>query len=185
MEFLILMDGISPHELAEFRSIMEPEIAALAAERATTDDLSKLQDSIKRHENAKDLLGRIDADLAFHQVIFDAAGNRACSRILAIIHKSIWKTISVTTQFVDSQKAVARHKAIYAAIHDRDSTEARRLMHLHIQTSRQLLESAATEASLVKIERLAPAASSKTRRPLARHHTASRGLGPRKKSVTT
>src|SRR5579862_1672224 len=46
MEFLILMDGISPYELAETRSIMEPEIAALAADRATTDDLNKLQVAI-------------------------------------------------------------------------------------------------------------------------------------------
>jgi len=162
MEFLILMDGISAHELAEFRSVVEPEIAALAAERATTDDLNKLQDAIRRHENSADLRTSIDADLSFHQAIFDASGNRACSRIMSIINSSVWKTLSVTSQLVDSRKAVSRHKAIYEAIYKRDAAEARRLMQIHIQVSRQLLETAAVRSNVLEIDRLFPTSTAKT-----------------------
>ena len=179
MEFLILMDGISPYELAETRSIMEPEIAALAAERATTDDLNKLQVALNRHEHSRDLRTSIDADLSFHQAIFDAAGNRACSRILTIIHNSIWKTLSVTSQFVDSKKAVARHKEIYRAIHNRHAAEARRIMQLHLQTARKLLEGAATAANLVKIEPLDLSAGPKSRALSTRSLSGSRRSGRR------
>src|SRR5439155_17548637 len=42
MEFLILLDGISFHELMEARLIVEPELAARAARRATAEDISEL-----------------------------------------------------------------------------------------------------------------------------------------------
>src|SRR5215470_2253663 len=38
MAFLILLDGISAHELMEARIIVEPELAARAASRATEED---------------------------------------------------------------------------------------------------------------------------------------------------
>src|SRR5882672_435771 len=43
MEFLILLNGISFHELMETRVIVEPELAARAATRATEDDLASLR----------------------------------------------------------------------------------------------------------------------------------------------
>src|SRR5205807_8410219 len=42
MEFLILLDGISFHELMEARLIVEPELAARAASRATAEDVLEL-----------------------------------------------------------------------------------------------------------------------------------------------
>src|SRR5260370_9882091 len=46
MEFLFLLDGISLHELAELRLIMEPELPARAPQRATSDDISLLPPAI-------------------------------------------------------------------------------------------------------------------------------------------
>ena len=44
MEFLILLDDLSHHELFETRMIVEPELAARAAERATVEDLAGTAD---------------------------------------------------------------------------------------------------------------------------------------------
>jgi GntR family transcriptional regulator, transcriptional repressor for pyruvate dehydrogenase complex len=154
MEFLILLDGISIHELLELRSIMEPELAALAAERATTDDLRELNRAIKIHENnPHDLKTSIAADLSFHRAIFRAAGNRVCSRILALIHSSMWKSLTITSQLVEAQRPLAGHNAIYSAIYKRDAEEARRQMQDHMRRAKQLLITASSRAVDVKLAR--------------------------------
>src|SRR5271154_6604172 len=43
IDFLILLDDLSHHELFETRLIVEPELAARAAERATAEDLIGLR----------------------------------------------------------------------------------------------------------------------------------------------
>src|SRR6267142_2020597 len=55
MEFLILLDGISFHELMEARLIVEPELAARAARRATAEDIAELQQVLtEMEENRRD-----------------------------------------------------------------------------------------------------------------------------------
>src|SRR5579871_3060171 len=50
LDFLVLLDDLSHHELFETRLIVEPELAARAAERATTEDLAALRKAIKDME---------------------------------------------------------------------------------------------------------------------------------------
>jgi len=78
LDFLILLDDLSHHELMETRMIVEPELAARAAERATTEDLVSLRHAIAAMENCRTNQERLEADLAFHQCIFRASGNRIC-----------------------------------------------------------------------------------------------------------
>jgi DNA-binding FadR family transcriptional regulator len=68
--------------------------------------ICKISRAIKRHENSRyDLRASIEAVLSFHEAIFDAAGNRACSRILSLIHRSVWRALSVTSQNSSSPNA--------------------------------------------------------------------------------
>src|SRR5260370_30761002 len=77
MEFLVLMDGISPHELYEARLVVEPELAARAAKRATADDVSALRNALKGMElNPHDMFRFIELDVSFHEGISRASGNR-------------------------------------------------------------------------------------------------------------
>src|SRR5665213_2484133 len=46
IDFLVLLDDLSQHELFETRLMMEPELTARAAERATAEDLSALRNAI-------------------------------------------------------------------------------------------------------------------------------------------
>src|SRR5713226_4550791 len=63
IEFLILLDDLSHHELFETRMIVEPELAARAAERATTDDLAALRRAIVAMEKACTIQVRLEADI--------------------------------------------------------------------------------------------------------------------------
>src|SRR6185503_17253921 len=53
LEFLILLNGISFQELIEARIIVEPELAARAAERATSDDVRILKESLEAMKQSR------------------------------------------------------------------------------------------------------------------------------------
>src|SRR5438034_8150674 len=64
--------------LTEVREMMEPEIAALAAERADAEDLAAMRESFEVMEGAKrDPDAFIEADLDFHLALAEAAANRS------------------------------------------------------------------------------------------------------------
>lgn len=140
LEFLVLLDGISLHELAETRLIVEPELAARAAERATSEDLDTLRQSLEIMETKSEERKLIEADLAFHQTIFHASDNRLCERVFSLIHRSLMTSISLTSQLVDWDHTLSFHRPIYNAIDRRDPKEARRKMIEHLNDAKELLE---------------------------------------------
>ena len=121
MEFLVLLDGISFEELMEARLIVEPELAARAAERATPETLACLRESLTRmragagkHEQL------IEEDLRFHRTIFQMADNRVCSVMFSIVHELLRNLMEITSQMVSLDHTVKLHSRIYTAIRKRD-----------------------------------------------------------------
>jgi GntR family transcriptional repressor for pyruvate dehydrogenase complex len=138
-QFLFLLDGISVFELLETRLIVEPELAARAAGRASADDLAALRRSLKAMEKEKDDKKLVELDLAFHETIFQASGNRLSERIFTLIHRSMAGSILLTSQLVDWEHTLQFHQPIYAAIDKRRPEEARRRMIEHLTDARELL----------------------------------------------
>jgi GntR family transcriptional repressor for pyruvate dehydrogenase complex len=140
MEFLILLDGISMEELMDARLIVEPELAARAAARATREQIAALRESLGR---MKECEGRhddlIEEDLRFHRTIFQMAENRVCSVMFSIVHQSLHKLMEITSQMVDLEHTVKLHSRIYTAIRKQDPTEARSRMFAHLTDARGLL----------------------------------------------
>ena len=137
MEFLFLLDGISLHELAEMRLVMEPEHAARAAQRANSDDIALLRQSIVDLEASRGDYDRIvSADLLFHRAVFQASGNQFSGRLFHIIHREM---ITMTSQLVDLEHTLDFHKPIFNAIQKRDSALAAQLMTDHLKDGRDLL----------------------------------------------
>ncbi|MEO8591841.1 MAG: FadR/GntR family transcriptional regulator [Candidatus Solibacter sp.] len=140
MEFLILMDGISMAELMDARLIVEPELAARAAQRWTPPDLAALHDSISRMMECGDRPGELIAeDLRFHRTIFRMAENRVCSVMFTIVHQSMHKLVEITSQMVHLDHTVRLHTRIYNAIRKRDPVEAKARMFAHLTDARKLL----------------------------------------------
>jgi len=134
------MDGISHHELFEFRLIVEPELAARAAERATAGDLAELRRAIKQMEdNAADRKRFVEADVAFHSAIFKASGNRVGQLVFAMTHRGLLTSVATTASLAEIGHAISFHKAIYAAIHGRDPQGARKQMIAHLTDAREVL----------------------------------------------
>jgi GntR family transcriptional repressor for pyruvate dehydrogenase complex len=142
LDFLILLDDLSHHELFETRMIVEPELAARAAERATSEDLAALRQSIEAMENSRTTATRLDADVEFHAGVCRAAGNRICTLMFAGINRILFDSMSLLAGRVELRRPLSFHKAVYQAIHGRDPAEARRQMAAHLLDARNLLTAA-------------------------------------------
>lgn len=151
MEFLILLDGITFHELMEARLIVEPELTARAAERATDDDIAELRGVLAAMEEARDDHARfVSQDLLFHHTIFRIAANRVCGLMFTVVHKSLAKLIRITSQVVPVEHTLSLHRRIFHAIRKRDPEEARRRMTEHLVDARGLLLRAAEQQGKAK-----------------------------------
>jgi len=151
LDFLILLDDLSHHELLETRMIVEPELAARAAQRASAEDLIELRRAIAAMETCRTNQERLDADLAFHERIFRASGNRICHLLFKVIHRSVLTSMSRLSTRVSLERPLGYHKRIFAAIQQRNADEARRLMAEHIADTKSLL---ASDVTTVSVQRL-------------------------------
>jgi len=140
MEFLFLLDDTSLHELIEMRLMIEPALAAKAAERATAQDIALLKQSIADFESsAQDRIRLVASDLLFHRTIFEASGNRLAGRLFHTIHRAMLNMIMVTSQLVNLEHTLQFHRPIMVAIDERNPELAARLMTDHLTDARNLL----------------------------------------------
>lgn len=140
MEFLFLLDDTSLQELTEMRLMMEPALAAKAAERATSQHIALLKQSITDLEQSKqDRVRLVASDILFHRAIFQASGNRLASRLFHTIHRAMLNMIMVTSQLVDLEHTLHFHQLILNAIEHRNPELAERLMTDHLNDARDLL----------------------------------------------
>lgn len=122
-------------DLWEMRLIVEPEIAARAALRATDDDLAALDGLLNRQEAALDRedtsLG-IDRD--FHSALAHASRNAVSVRVVELIGSML---AAGRGHFITSparrQSALNRHREIVQAVRERRPEDARSAMLHHLQ----------------------------------------------------
>lgn len=125
--------------LVEFREILEPEIAALAATRATEQDIAAMREAVRVMDSAlQDADAFIEADLDFHLSLAEAAANPL---ILSLIDSIVGLLREQRTQIfsVDGGPAFGQvhHKRILDAVVRRESQGAREAMHAHLQQVRE------------------------------------------------
>jgi GntR family transcriptional repressor for pyruvate dehydrogenase complex len=132
-------------QVVELRKVLEGEIAALAAERATPAQVDTLRQRLAAIDEAV-TQGRdgVAEDLAFHRAIGDATGNPQFSRLLAHLEQYLREAMRVTrgneARYADFMEAVRHeHHAIVEAIAAGDVDAARRCATGHIAAGHQRL----------------------------------------------
>ena len=184
MEFLFLLDDTSPQELTEMRLMIEPALAAKAAERANAQDIALLRQSIADFESSgRDRIQLVASDLLFHRAIFQASRNRLAGRLFHTIHRAMLNMIMVTSQLVDLEHTLQFHRPIMVAIEKRDPELAYRLMTDHLIDARGLLLHDAQEEYTRKLrEHLAsgPSVRNQTARGRSSASNAERNTARRK-----
>lgn len=125
-------------ELMEFRMMFESELAALAAQRATPDNLQIMENSLKKMENSRtNIVELTHYDTTFHMEIAHASGNRIFLNTMEnakdIFQQGVFDAFQVDT-VMNVSEAVWYHREILNAIAHHDSEVARQLMREHIES---------------------------------------------------
>ncbi|MBX7207231.1 MAG: FCD domain-containing protein [Verrucomicrobiaceae bacterium] len=119
-------------QLNETRLSIEPDAAAMAAERATKEHIRTLRRIQTQLENAPDNAAAIEADIAAHHAIADASGNRIYRLILDSLAELGVTSRLRTIGRIGKATAIEHHEAILSAIERRDPEAARAAMRRHI-----------------------------------------------------
>jgi GntR family transcriptional repressor for pyruvate dehydrogenase complex len=122
-------------DLFEMRRLVEPSIAALAAERATPADIVRLQEILTAQEQQMSHgVSAVESDAAFHFAIGQATHNAALQRLVASIVDILKPARETSLQTPGrAHQSLASHREILVAIERRDPEFARQAMHRHIE----------------------------------------------------
>jgi GntR family transcriptional regulator, transcriptional repressor for pyruvate dehydrogenase complex len=122
-------------ELVEARKLIETELAGLAAERATAEDLKQIGAHLDRMERSPQAPSEfLQADIEFHLAIGQAAHNSILMNALHLIRNLLQEWIGSTLQVPGvSAKALEHHKAIFFAVAKKNGPAARSAMLAHLE----------------------------------------------------
>jgi DNA-binding FadR family transcriptional regulator len=118
----------------EARMILEKELAGLAAERGTEDEIGAIGDAVQMMRNAIDADSPIlEADMAFHLAVARAAHNEVLRNAVQLLRNLMKKWLLLKLLIPDVPTHVLkRHDAIYQAIRKRNAEAARNAMLKHL-----------------------------------------------------
>ena len=128
-------------ELLDFRKMLEPPLAARAATRASSDEISEMEEILERQEGK---LSRGEAAMAedaeFHYSIALASGNSVVLKVLDILMDLLRDTRERSLQVEGRpQKSLAGHRRILAAVKRHDAEAAKAAMRRHIEDVEEIV----------------------------------------------
>jgi DNA-binding FadR family transcriptional regulator len=137
--------GPSPIELLHARLLIEGEVAAEAAMRATEQDLAAIEstlDEMRRIMEAGEHAHAVDQN--FHVLIAIASRNRVLADLVSNLWQGMFSPIfyklSERTGLLANQtRAYTEHKAILAALQTHDPIGARAAMRCHLKSVEKVL----------------------------------------------
>jgi DNA-binding GntR family transcriptional regulator len=122
----------------EARLVLEPEVARLAAERRTGDDVAAMRSAIATERAARSSDAAHDASRAFHLAVAAATRNEAFVRLL----EGLWIADVGRRLLAERRRAaswqdddVEEHEAIVVALEARDGERAAALMRAHVASA--------------------------------------------------
>jgi DNA-binding FadR family transcriptional regulator len=127
----------------EFRQLIEPEVAALAAVRRSPDDLARIRAAFQEvsHALGRDEAG-VEADLEFHLAIAAAAQNKYLLSSLSSARGNFVQCIqfarvlSTKPDELRGERLLGEHRSILDAIEAADALAARHAMVEHLTRTR-------------------------------------------------
>lgn len=126
-------------ELVEVRRLVEVEAAALAAERASAAERRTLRHWLDRMEQLMDEPPAMaQADIAFHDIILEAAGNRFLHAVMEYLRPVLTRARVMTSELggrAGRRRAQTAHAAVLERIEARDPAGAREAMREHVLVS--------------------------------------------------
>lgn len=134
LEALAQIEDTSLLSVLEVRRIFEPEVAALAAQRATDEQIHALsQAAVEQERQVRRSGDAIQPEIGFHRLLLAAAHNPVLTRILRSADDLLLDSRRRTLRIIgDQDHSVHYHYLILHAIESRDAGQACTLMEQHI-----------------------------------------------------
>jgi len=122
------------NHLAEVRTILEPEIAALAAIRIQEPELATMREAVSSMDRAgQDPDAYIEADLDFHLALAEGAANPLILSLLdSIVGLLREQRLRIFRVPGGPDRGQIHHKRILAAVEHHDADKARETMRAHL-----------------------------------------------------
>jgi GntR family transcriptional repressor for pyruvate dehydrogenase complex len=125
--------------LQEARRLIEPTVAALAAQRATPAEIEAIMTAAEELEKVVRYGDSyVEPDLRFHELVFLAAHNPVLAQFLLVTRERLLDSRRLTQHVPHAiEKAAHYHKLIAIAIKERNADAARVLMAQHLDDVEQ------------------------------------------------
>jgi GntR family transcriptional repressor for pyruvate dehydrogenase complex len=138
LSVLGVLHGFLPWQMFEARLVIESNVAALAAERATDEHLAELAEEVaEMYASLDDPQEYLIHDVRFHRTIARAAGNPILATLMETIVANLYENrIHTIENAHDLKEAAEMHREIFRAIRSHNPIQARVLMEQHLKLAR-------------------------------------------------
>jgi GntR family transcriptional repressor for pyruvate dehydrogenase complex len=130
-------------DICEARLILECELAAFCAERATEEELHNLENIVTQLQSHDQLSEEriLDLDMSFHLGIAAGSKNQVLVQAYESVHEYVAEFARKTQRLQGSHERMhAQHAAIFSALKERNPSKARAMMRKHVRTSKETFE---------------------------------------------
>ena len=119
-------------DLLQLRCIIEPPIAALAAQNATPENIKNLEISLLEVEGQIAQHTKFaEKDRNFHIQIANCSGNAVVSNLIPVISAGVTMFSSVINQ-QEFEQTLKSHRNIFEAIYNKKAVDAQQAMLFHL-----------------------------------------------------
>jgi len=121
-------------ELIQARELLEPQVAALAAERATPEDIVSLVETVNLTGSLDQQIAR---DMAFHLTLAKSSHNQVLLIMLSSINDLMYEVRRETFTSEVKEQVLARHLLILDKVRQRDAQGAFDAMRQHLKEAKR------------------------------------------------
>jgi GntR family transcriptional repressor for pyruvate dehydrogenase complex len=151
VEWGLLLGEQRTADLVEARQKIEVDIAGLAAQRRTDEDVAELERLLNRMEwearEGAETSAFVDADVEFHLRLAAAAQNSALRDVLSSIQALLRAWIGRVIAGGYRDISYSEHVPIFAAVRDQDVRAAEAAMEAHMDSAARRLKGTLDRAS--------------------------------------
>jgi GntR family uxuAB operon transcriptional repressor len=135
----LVLDTTNPTQVMEARLVFEPELAAVAALKATPAEIAALEESVARGRRAQQVSEFERCDSQFHRALAAAADNMLLLGLFDALNAArdgtLWGRLKEASLTPERMVCYCdQHQAIVDALRDRDRTAASHAMRAHLRT---------------------------------------------------
>ena len=131
------------NDVLEVRLGLEELAVRFACERITEEELKALEDAVQQFEHAMsedDLTDLAEADVKFHEIIYNSTHNRRLVQIINNIREQMYRYRIEYLKDVESRKTLVKeHYAVWASLKNRDVESAKKHIGVHIRNQQEAI----------------------------------------------